>query len=138
MACPYFIPVESHKQELWPNRDRLPLGDGFAGRCGAAATEFCCDDETLRSHCNLGYAECAHLPGDRVFDAVRFMIQSQSPEILRVLFACELGHQPALCGELRFDRSSKGWLEAPDPRLMRLADAAVRAWIGKHVENAGH
>ena len=57
MACPYFIPAEIHQGELWPHRERLPLGDGFSGRCGAQPPHGSCDDENLRLHCNLGYAD---------------------------------------------------------------------------------
>ncbi len=41
MACPYFIPAEVHEREFWPHRERLPLGDGFAGRCAARAADVC-------------------------------------------------------------------------------------------------
>ena len=134
MACPYFIPAEPHERELWPHRYRLSLGDGFTGRCGARAPDARCDDETLRLHCNLGYANLC-LPGacicppKREFDAVRFLVQSQSSTVLRVQFACERAHQPAFCGELRYDQSSRIWLDPPDPRLLPLAEAAVRAWV---------
>lgn len=132
MACPYFIPAASHPRELWPHRYRLSLGDGFAGRCGACAPDADCDDETLRLYCNLGYATCLHLPAEREFDAIRFLLQSQNSTILRVQFACERAHQPALSGELGYDQSSKAWLDHPDPRLLRLAEAVVRAWIERH------
>jgi hypothetical protein len=164
LACPYFIPTEVHERELWPHRERLPLGDGFAGRCGAhggdQAANARCDDETLRLHCNLGYvnpgyvnpgyvnpghvddhvnadcakrnAGCVHLPAGAAFDAVRFRVQRESREILRVQFACERAHQPAWCGELRYDQCLKMWLEPPDSRLLHLAEAAVRAWIAKN------
>jgi hypothetical protein len=146
VACPYFIPTEPHERELWPHRYRLSLGDGFAGRCGAQAAETCCDDETLRSHCNMGYAnleyaECAHLPAERAFDAVRFQVRrqgstsgltKQDSTILLVQFACEREHRPALSGELRYDASSKTWLDRPDARLLSLAEAAVMAWMRRH------
>jgi len=145
VACPYFIPAEVHPRELWPHRERLPLGDGFAGSCaahhGAQAPDARCDDETLRLHCNLGYANlgdaernagCVHLPAGGAFDAVRFLVQRESPVILRVQFACERAHQSALCGELRYDQCLKAWLEPPDARLLHLAEAAVRAWIARN------
>jgi hypothetical protein len=137
VACPYFIPAQVHARELWPYRERLPLGDGFAGRCGAQAPQPLCDDEALRLHCNLGYAEvasapCVHLPARRTFDAVRFAVQTGSPVLLRVQFACELAHRPAFSGELRYDCSSMTWLERPDARLLQLAEAAVRAWMARN------
>jgi hypothetical protein len=136
MACPYFIPAEVHGFELWPHRERLPLGDGFAGGCGLQAPDSHCDDETLRLHCNLGYAGCysgcSHLPADRAFDAIRFLVRRESAVVLGVQFACEHAHQPALCGELRYDQSVKMWLEQPDARLLPLADAAVRAWTARN------
>ena len=138
MSCPYFIPDAPHERELWPHRHRLPLGDGFAGRCGACAPTACCDDETLRRQCNLGYAECVHLPAQREFDAVRFQLQSETSTIVRIQFACEGAHRPALAGELRYDQSSMRWMDRPDPRLLHLAEAAVRAWIGRHVHVVAH
>ncbi len=131
MACPYFIPSEPHKRELWTHRDRLPLGDGFAGSCGVTATG--CNDETLRLHCNLGYAECAHLPAERAFDAVRFQLTGEGSATIRLQFACEREHRPALCGELRYDRVAESWIDPPDPRLVALADATVRAWIARRL-----
>jgi hypothetical protein len=164
MACPYFIPAEVHEREFWPHRERLPLGDGFAGRCAARAPSVRCDDETLRLHCNLGYAGlgcaplgsarldatgrdagddgagrgmgrdpgCVHLPAGGAFDAIRFLVQRESAVMLRVQFACERAHLPALCGALRYDQSLKTWLERPDVRLLDLAEAAVRAWIARN------
>lgn len=134
MACPYFIPSEVDTRDLWPHRERLPLGDCFAGRCGAQLPTQCCDDQALRLYCNLGYANgaCVHLPAERDFDAVRFVVQAESPILLRVQFACERAHQPALSGELRYDRASMGWLQPPDARLLPLADAVVGAWIARN------
>jgi hypothetical protein len=98
----------------------------------------------VRLHCNLGYAEtagaqggdagCAHLPAERAFDAVRLQFRSSDPggadgAILWVRFACERGHRPAWCGELRYDRVAMSWVDAPEPRLLPLAEAAVRAWM---------
>ena len=137
MACPYFIPAEPHPRELWPHRQRLPLGDGFAGGCALRPAVACCEDETLRLHCNLGYAEtggaaCVHLPADPEFDAVRFQLSGGKAGVVRVQFACERGHRPAWCGELRYDRAAKIWMVAPDARLAPLAEAAVQAWMERH------
>jgi hypothetical protein len=52
--------------------------------------------------------------------------------MVRLQFACELAHRPALCGELRYDRAAGDWVEPPDPRLVPLAEAAVRAWLDRH------
>ena len=135
MACPYFGPTTPHPGNLWPHRRSLPLGDGFSGYCSARDSEAECDDETLRLQCNLGYANCAHLPLDRELDVVRFYIQIESsvdPATLRVQFCGERVHLPATVGELRFNRSSSLWMDPPDPRLAALADAAVRVWISSH------
>jgi hypothetical protein len=100
-----------------------------------------CDIETLRSQCNLGYAQCVHLPADRELDAVRFYVQrepqtSEGPAILRVQFCGERAHHPSVAGELRFNQSSGAWMDLPDPRLAALADAAVRVWINTHARCA--
>ncbi len=126
MACPYFIPDSHHELELWPHRYRLSLGDGFTGHCSLCPTP--CDDETLRTQCNIGYAACEHVPAERPYDAVRFLIASRGT-LLRVQFACERAHLPSSVGELRFDQSSMNWLDPPEPQLLSLADAAIRAWI---------
>jgi hypothetical protein len=133
LACPYFIPAEIHERGLWPHRERLPLGDGFAGRCAQCPPESRCDDETLRLHCNLGYAECVHLPAKRAFDAVRFRVHRDSATLLRVCFTCERAHRPAASGELRYDPDSRRWLDEPDPGMLALAQAALRAWVERQL-----
>jgi hypothetical protein len=132
VACPYFVPSKPHPRELWPHRERLPLGDGFAGHCAAQPASGDCDDETLRQNCNLGYAECANLPTERTFDAVRFQFTAQGATGVRLRFACEREHRPAFCGELRYDRLTSQWSEPPEPRLLALAQAAVRAWTARN------
>lgn len=136
MACPYFIPSVPHPRELWPQRHLLPLGDGFKGCCGARTRQEPCDDETLRTRCNLGYAKCVHLPAGRELDAVRFHVRAESLAILCVSFTGERLHHPVLAGELRYDQSSNAWIEPPDPGLACLAEAAVRAWTGKQAQVA--
>jgi hypothetical protein len=138
VACPYFIPTTPHPGELWPHRHRLPLGDGFAGRCCARNPGPECDDETLRLQCNLGYAQCAHLPVHRELDAVRFHVsggEQGESQTLRVQFCGERAHLPAKAGEWHFNLSTGTWVEPPDPRLRALADAAVRVWIASHARS---
>lgn len=131
MACPYFIPSTPHPRELWAHRGRLPLGDGFTGTCATCPGPIP-GDEALRLQCNLGYAECVNLPTDRYFDAIRFQCAAEGSAMLRLSFACERQHRPAFCGELKYDRISKCWIEPPDSRLLALAQAAVRAWIARN------
>jgi hypothetical protein len=133
MACPYFIPEEIHPSELWPHRHRLPLGEGFAGRCSLGGGERC-DDETLRQHCNLGYARCGHLPEERDVDCVRFGSLRESG-ILKLRFVCEHNHRPARHGELQYNLDAGCWESAPEPSLAPLAEAAVRAWIARQARN---
>lgn len=140
MACPYFIPTVPHPSDLWPHRYSLPLGDGFTGHCSAQGSGEC-DDETLRLQCNLGYADCVHLPSDRELDAVRFYVQSErqasdGSTVLRVQFCGERAHLPSMVGELRFNQAISAWIDPPDPRLAALADAAVRVWISSHARSA--
>jgi hypothetical protein len=132
VACPYFIPTVPHPLDLWPHRRSLPLGDGFAGHCGARPRQPECDDESLCLHCNIGYSECVHLPADRELDAVRFQFQTESSTVVRVLFCGERAHHPFIAGELRYDRASACWMDPLDSRLVPLANAAVCAWIGRH------
>jgi hypothetical protein len=133
MACPYFIPEELCGSELWPHRQRLPLGDGFAGRCGALDGEARCADERLRE-CNLGYATCPHLPAAREFDCIRFRVCDDDGKLLRVQFVCEREHRPARHGELAYDLAASCWPQPPEAALARLAEAAVRAWMTRHAE----
>lgn len=132
MACPYFIPTAPHPSALWPHRRSLPLGDGFTGRCGVCSPAAECDDETLGSHCNLGYADCVHLPAERELDAVRFVVASESSTVVRVQICGERAHRPVFAGEMRYDRSSANWIDPPAAQFELLAQAVVRAWIERH------
>jgi hypothetical protein len=80
----------------------------------------------------MGSAACVHLPAKREYDAVRFQIARGESGRLRVQFACERDHRPALCGELSYDRAAGNWIVPPDERLISLAGAAVRAWIERY------
>jgi hypothetical protein len=129
MACPCFIPEEICTAALWPHRQRLPLGEGFAGRCAAALGAPCSEDE-LRLHCNLGYASCGRLPATLPFDAARFAVTAEDG-VLRVRWVCECGHLPAAQGELRYRLADGSWSEPPEAALAELAAAAVRGWLAR-------
>ena len=83
----------------------------------------------MQTSTEMGNAACAYLPAEREFDAVRFWLSGGESGVLRVQFACERGHRPAWCGELRYDRAAGEWIAPPDARLKHLAEAAVRAWL---------
>jgi hypothetical protein len=137
MACPYFFPTERHAAELWPHRHRLPLGDGWAGRC--SITESTCTDDEVRDFCNLGYARnCPHLPPDRSADAVRFGVRAASRS-LTVQYVCEREHAPAESGTLSFDPAAGVWtISHPNPMIQRMAECVIASRKTHSRENTDH
>jgi len=54
-------------------------------------------------------------------------------EQVTICFTCELAHAPIEHGKLTFDLVREGWIESHgDPRVMRLADAYLRAYRARH------
>lgn len=134
MACPYFIPERRCESELWQHRARLPLGDGFEGRCSAPGFEAAApSEEQLKSACNLGNAHCARLPEDRATDSVRFHVaQDQGGELL-VSYCTERAHKPGEHGVLRFDTAAGKFVSTTgNIALMPLAQAFVQSHFQKH------
>jgi len=130
MCCPYFMPSRRHDAELWPWRQRLPLGDGYLGLCSAPGHQGEQPDDEALKQCNLGYARCPWLPADRMADAVRFSIADDAPSRLRILYAIELNHAPGECGVLEFSRATGTWLQHDrDERFLRQADCFVSAYL---------
>ncbi len=132
MACPYFYPTTRHDAELWPHRRRLPLGDGFAGKCmapGHANVEP--EDSELGSCCNLGYArECHRLPPERSADAVHFCVARDQDGLVTVSWVQVKDHADAGHGSLVFDRRSGSFSDAhPDENLQRMAECYVGAYL---------
>lgn len=135
MACPYFMPTSRHEAELWTHRQRLSLGDGFAGCCTAPGRNGCAASETeLKDLCNLGYANaCEHLPADRVADALRFVIARDSGSALTLLWSTERQHLPVAHGQLEYDAASGRFLAAhPDAGLQRMAECFIESYIQRH------
>ncbi len=128
MACPYFFPTERVEAELWPHRPRLPLADGWRGRCTASGGETS-EDEVKT--CNLGYAaECPHLPKSRAADAVRFGGR-RSEGRMSVQWITERAHRPVGQGILQFDLRSGQWLTVHEnPCIQRMAECYLQARCG--------
>ena len=134
LACPYFVPEKRCEQELWQHRARLPLGDGYSGRCSAPGHEDAKPtDEELKSACNLGNACCAKLPVDRALDSVRFYVKQDAGSELIVSYCTEREHRPCEHGVLQFDATSGTFVAAPaQPTVVRLAHAFVQSHLERH------
>ena len=139
MACPYFIPEKRCESELWTHRARLPLGDGYEGRCGAPGHEASRPSEAeLKSACNLGNACCSRLPADRAADSVRFHVISDQGSAIAVDFCTERNHSPRAHGVLHFDAGSGTFVQASSAQasaemaVLRLAQAFVESYMQRH------
>jgi hypothetical protein len=132
VACPFFWPVTRHEAELWPHRRRLPLGDGFMGKC---RSPHCMGrtpgDDELKDCCNLGYATtCPHLPKERQADAVHFSATGEG--IVKVSYVTVRGQAPGEHGTLEFDLLTRKWLaEHADANIQRMAECYVDAWLAR-------
>jgi hypothetical protein len=141
LACPFFVPEKRCDAELWPHRARLPLGDGYEGRCSAPGHEDARpSQEELKSACNLGNACCARLPEDRALDAVRFYLKQDDGATLTVSYCTERAHSPREHGMLQFDSASgkfvaasAKFVAASAPQLVtQLAQAFVKSHLERH------
>jgi hypothetical protein len=125
MACPYFLPAQRTPVAALPHRERLPLGDAFAGRCTASDTT---PTEAMLHDCNLGYAQCPHLPADRTADAVRFSIRRDRDGLVHIHYVCEAAHAPVSSGVLSFDTVVSRWHSLHDDhRIQRMAECCVES-----------
>jgi hypothetical protein len=125
MPCPYFMPEHPTSIAALPHPERLPLGDAFAGRCTAVDVV---PSEAMLHDCNLGYADCAHLPAERVSDAVRFAIRRDPKGLLHIHYVCEAAHAPVSTGVLSFDMAASQWHAVhEDTRIQRMAQCCVES-----------
>jgi hypothetical protein len=138
MACPYFFPITRHDAELWPHRRRLPLGDGFSGRCTSPGHEFTPSDAELGECCNLGYAsQCRHLPVERQADAVHFCIGRDQDGIVQVCWVMVKDHASAGHGTLEFERTSRTWRARHDSEtVQQMAECYLNAYFAKRPPEA--
>jgi len=140
MACPFFFPTQRHERELWACRARLPLGDGWTGRCAAPGHDGALpSDDELRDGCNLGYASaCPRLPREREADAVHFSVAADRGGIISLRYALERDHAPAGHGCLEYDRSAARWSgPPPDSRLQALARSYLQAYLARRPRSNG-
>jgi len=132
MCCPYFLPTRPHGSELWPHRQRLPLGECFAGCCSAPGHENETPTDTELKQCNVGYARCSRLPSDVSAHAVRFCVGRDSAQIVQVIYVCELNHLPAEHGTLEFSREASAWVKPhPDYRIQRKAESYLQTFFNR-------
>jgi hypothetical protein len=148
MSCPYFFPTERLTQALWPHPARLPLGDGWRGRCTAAANNNAEPaEDVMRDCCNLGYAKsCMNLPAGREADAVRFGVKRRSaaqpqhaksglagdPAQIAVFYVCERDYLPVAHGTLCFDSTQNQWTSPhPDPCIQRMAECYLAPYLAR-------
>ena len=145
MACPYFMPVRQLESGNWPHPSRLPLGAGWSGQCTAPTHAGTTPpQDVLEKFCNLGYAsDCAWVPKDRRWDAVRFAVAApedgtitgrkaarHDAPVLRLIYVCERAHRPAERGELRYDLRESAWLELHrDGAIQKMAECFLGTYL---------
>lgn len=105
--------------------------------CSATEEHVRPNQEELTQHCNLGYARCVRLPGDRDADAVRFCVAAAHGSDLTVDFVCERNHLPGEHGRLSFDWSGKCAEPHPDLRIQRLAECFVSSYMERRRAGSG-
>jgi hypothetical protein len=138
LACPFFMPTQKSEEAAWLHPSRLPLGAGWSGRCCAAGHEGTVpSDQSLKEHCNLGYAvTCPHLPKERTADAVRFSIARDRTSQLEIWFVCELGHRPAGHGKLKYDVARDRWLSVhPNPCTQKMAQCYLESYLRRRTSS---
>jgi hypothetical protein len=132
LACPFFMPTERLQDGGWLHPSRLPLGDGWAGRCSAPGHEGVQPtDNEIRELCNLGYAShCPRLPKERNYDAVRFSVVRDDGSQLFLWFVCEAAHLPADHGKLEYSLADGRWVSShSDPRIQKMADCFLQSYL---------
>jgi hypothetical protein len=139
MACPFFMPMSKLDDGGWLHPSRLPLGGGWTGHCCAPGHEGAePTNQELRELCNMGYAAgCPRLPGERVYDAVRFSIARDRGARLQFWFVCESGHRPAGHGILEYDLLLAQWISPhSDLRIQKMAECYLQSYLLRRIQSA--
>src|SRR4051812_34569152 len=137
MPCPYFIPTDRFDDAGWQHPQRLPLGAGFRGICGAPGQANARPtDEELKSGCNLGYArDCSRLPADRASDAVRFSILRDRDGQISICYVSELNYLPQDHGNLHYEVAMDRWsLMHDNVRVQTLAQCFLQAYLSRKMD----
>ena len=130
MACPFFEPLQPLGRELWLHAPRFPLGEAYRGLCHAASEPFEPPESAQEELCNCGYARgrCDRFPRESA-DAVRFSIESENDQRLRVIYIFERRHAPETHGVIEYSKLSATFEAELDRRLFALASAFIRSHL---------
>jgi hypothetical protein len=134
MPCPYFIPTAPFDDAGFSHPQRLPLGAGFRGLCGAPGHAHSAPtDEELMQSCNLGYARnCSRLPQDRHSDAVRFSILRDRDGHVTLCYVSELNYLPQDHGTLHYEVAIQRWSQPHNDALLQgLADCFLQSYLSR-------
>jgi hypothetical protein len=128
------MPSEVMEEELWPQRRRLPLGNGWSGNCTVPGDASAPSREQLKRFCNLGYAAgCARLPSSRAWDAVRFCATREGGGTIALCYVLERDHAPGEQGILEYHTAPGLWRNPhPDARVQRMAECYLRSYLEHH------
>ena len=132
MACPFFLPTEEFTEWSWHSRPRLPLGDGWKGKCTAPGhAGETPTAEMLKEGCNLGYAKhCPWIPAHREADKVSFSIARDREDIILIYYVLETDHMPGEHGTLQYDNQQLRWLKShSDERLQKQVECYLASYL---------
>jgi hypothetical protein len=124
MACPLFIPHAPLGELI---AVAPPLGDLYDGACQADPAAAI-DPETLRRHCNFGYAR-GHCERARQSDAdaVRLLVKGERGNLVDVAWAIERNHHPVAVGTLAVEADTLAAPPCTTPE--RQARACAEAYL---------
>jgi len=133
LACPFFMPTARAGDIAFPHPARLPLGTSWRGICSVAGHEQSVLDHKELEVCNLGYAKsCFRLPKERACDAVRFVVVSDSTEMISLQFVLETDHLPAAHGVLEYDKRLRTWISShSDNRIQKMAECFLQSYLDR-------
>jgi hypothetical protein len=99
--------------------------------CSAHEREEAILDLKELESCNLGYAKsCPRLPKDRACDAVRFVVTSNSTDVITLQFVLEQAYLPAGHGLLHYDQRAGSWVSPhPDLRIQKKAECFLQSYL---------
>jgi hypothetical protein len=141
MACPYFYPVNPRTGGTGPQHAMLPLGGAWTGLCKSSCdSQRQPDERTQRTLCNLGYARgsCQHFPANEGPDAVRFTIQHDEGDAVRLYYVMERDHHPYAHGRLAYSRERAALENPPEGEVLpRQACCYVESYLRLKPEASG-